>query len=630
MSSPPLSDLQRKYAEERNKRLREDGLKQYTDLRGSDLARDPFIDYDVLEARPAPIRDGDDIKFLIVGGGHSGLLFAVRLIQRGFKPEDICIVDAAGGFGGTWYWNRYPGLMCDVESYIYLPLLEESGFIPTHKYSYGSEIRANAEHIAEKWGFSHRAMFSTTVDSERWDEGKGQWTVTMTQNRGPGREPLSLVVHAQFLLFAAGVMSSPHIPNLPGLDDFQRKNRLFHTSRWNYQLTGGTQEKPELTALQGRKVGVIGTGATAVQIVPELAKWADKLYVFQRTPSYCGPRNQRPTNLEQWTTQIAKKKGWQFERQENFNHFISYDPVDVDLVNDGWTDSQSFSGVVGNPKAAFITQDRTEEHIAAMFKMDIPRAERIWAHISHVVKDKEVAEKLKPWYPGWCKRPTFHDEYLDGFNKPNVTLVDTDGKGVERYTENGVVANGVEYELDILVLATGFSTANGPATCPTIGREGRLLSEKYEAEDWGVLFGLSTHGFPNLFFSGYNGGPVSPNLTSTFDMVAKLVAHIVAEASRRSGNARRLVIEAKKEGEDAYSGELLKRAGWFSIVPTCPPSYFNREGEAFKIKSPKEAALAARKGAWGGGPGEWWKIAQEYIAKLSLDGFEVSVPPQGQ
>ncbi|EKG09415.1 hypothetical protein MPH_13557, partial [Macrophomina phaseolina MS6] len=602
MLGSSLSDLQQKYAKERSKRLRQDGLKQYADLIGTDLAEDPFVDYDAPESQQVPIQDGGDVKFLVVGAGHSGILFAVRLIQAGFKPEDICIVDVAGGFGGTWYWNRYPGLMCDVEGYVYLPLLEESGFVPKNRYSYGYEIRANAEHITRKWGLSNRALFSTQVNHQRWDEDTGRWSVALVKNRGHGREPLALTVHAQFLINAAGILPTPHIPKLPGLADFRRSKQLFHSARWNYNVTGGTQENPELINLKGKRVGIIGTGATAVQIVPELAKWADQLYVFQRTPSYCGPRNQRPTDFNEWRTRVAYKPGWQFERQENFNHFITADPVDVDLVNDGWTETQAFAGVAGNAKAAELTPDLVEEHIAAMFKLDVPRAERIRAHIDRIVKDPAVAKKLKPWYPGWCKRPTFHDHYLQAFNKPNVTLVDTDGRGVERYSENGVVVNGIEYDLDVLVFATGFSVPRGPAPCPTIGRGGALLSEKFDSGDWGNVFGITTNGFPNMFFCSTGGGaPMPPNLTSTFDMLAKLVAHIVATASQRAEDTQRLTIEATKEAEEEYSREVRRRALWFSVSQTCTPSYFNAEGEIFGL-DPKKAAQAASKASWGGGP----------------------------
>ncbi|WYZ45035.1 hypothetical protein EsH8_VIII_000351 [Colletotrichum jinshuiense] len=624
------SSLAQKYAEEVNKRVRPEVSREYVDLRSEafpHLDADPFIDYDAMAEREPALKDGDRIKFLIVGGGHNGLLFAYRLIDACFSSNDIRFVDTAGGFGGTWYWNRYPGVMCDVEGYIYMPLLEETGYVPKLKYSHGSEIRGQSERIAAKWNL--RALFSTKVDSQEWDEASGEWVVKMTHNQGPKRGEKGLTVRAQFVFTAGGLFYTPHVPKVTGFEQFMRHNPVFHTSRWDYKITGGSQDDPSLVNLKDKVVGIIGTGATAVQVIPHLARWAKHVYVFQRTPSYCGPRLQKATDAELWS-QVAGKKGWQYDRQKNFNSFISNDPAPVDLVNDGWTDHRAFSGLVGSPKQ--ITPDNLNDHIEYMFKMDMERAERVRARIDQEVKDPATAEKLKPWYGGWCKRPTFHDDYLRAFNNPNVTLVDTDGKGIQQCTDSGVVVDGVDYALDLLVMATGFTVTNtdkglgSPAVrlgAPIIGGDGRSLEDKWTSPDMGTFYSVGTHGFPNLFFYGGPGAPSSPNLTSAFDIVAKMAAHLIAEASRRASSpSDKVVVEVTKEAEVKYTEESKSRALWFAPLAFCTPGYFTGEAPN-KPASDEEKEEKAAYTSWGGGVLDFQRRAEEYIANHSLEGIDI-------
>ncbi|KAI8273063.1 FAD-binding monooxygenase [Colletotrichum sp. SAR11_57] len=327
--------------------------------------------------------------------------------------------------------------MCDVEGYVYLPLLEETGYIPKHKYSYGSEIRQHLENVASTLNI--RGMFGTTVQSQNCDDKVGRWIVSMVQNRGRNRDPVQLTVRTQFLFSAGGFLVSPHLPKLPGIQDFIQNKRLMHTARWDYNYTGGSQEKPDLSNLRDKVVGIIGTGATAVQVVPEVAKWAKKLYVFQRTPTYVSERGQKETDRATWASDVATKKGWQYERMDNLNRSLKNDPPEKDLCNDGWSECHAFAGVIGSPKPYRGSQ---EESLASLIETDRPRAVRVRRHIEEQVMDKSVAEKLKPWYGVWCKRPAFHEEYLASFNRPNVKLVDTDGQGIEGYTSEGVLANG--------------------------------------------------------------------------------------------------------------------------------------------------------------------------------------------
>lgn len=619
-----------KYAEERDKRLnlRPDGLKQYTNVhlseKYSDLGKDPWIDYDALAQEEPSLKDGDRIKFLITGGGHSGLLYAHRLIEAGFKSDDIRIIDTAGGFGGTWYWNRYPGLMCDVESYIYLPLLEETGFVPSYKYSPGYEIRKNAEKIAEIDNL--KALFSTKVDSLEWDEEKGEWIVKMTRNFGPRHGSHGLTVRAQFVLTAGGIFPDPKVPNVPGYDLLRSQKHIFHTSRWDWDYTGGSERNPAMENLKDKVVAIIGTGATAVQAVPAVAKWAKRLYVFQRTPSHCGARKQRETDPKTWS-EVAYKKGWQVERQDNFNSFLTNDPEPINLVNDGWTDTPGSSGTLGNPR--LVTASELDEHFNRMIKLDLPQAEKVRARVDEVVKDPATAEKLKAWYPNWCKRPTFHDDYLEAFNKPNVVLVDTDGKGVERYTKDGLTANGTDYEIDVLILGTGFQaqmSALAPTSrmhAKTIGRDGRELQEKWASANYGTLIGVATNQFPNLFFNAISGFGVSFNLTSTNDVNARLVANIISQASRRARDPNKLIIEATKVGEDEYIEEVKKRALALSVMATCTPGYFSDEGSASRSHSTEGSSDSAKYAPWGGGARDFSRMVEAYKAKGDLKGFSI-------
>jgi cation diffusion facilitator CzcD-associated flavoprotein CzcO len=467
--------LLNKYAEERNKHLKQPGVIQYVDIcsKGLEtLGKDPWVDYEDPRVKNPPLQDGDHIKYLITGAGINGVIFAGRLVEAGASSNEVVCVDIAGGFGGTWYghlgysrskaftnrcqryYNRYPGVMCDVEGYCYIPFLEETGYQPRHKYSYGHEIRRQIERSADHFGI--RGQFYTSIDSKVWDEEKKIWVVTMTRTVGEPSTSTTFTIYSEFVLLSSAPFILPKIPQLPGWEELSRKKHVFHSSRWDYEYTGGTPEKPDLTKLQGKRVAIVGTGATAIQIVPELARWAEHVYVVQRTPTHVGPRNQAETDPEHWAD-ITSKKGWQKKRRLAFDAYVSnskgYGP---DLVNDGWTHTPAGSGFLGS-NSKIVAPDKVEEHIKELYALDFPRTELLRKHVDEIVRDKSTAEKLKAWYGSWCKRPSFHDEYLKTFNKPNVTLVDTDGKGLDRYTENGIEYNGIEYKIDVLILATGFT-----------------------------------------------------------------------------------------------------------------------------------------------------------------------------
>ncbi|KAJ6504609.1 flavin-binding monooxygenase-like family protein [Mycena vitilis] len=627
-----MEAVEARYSEERDKRIRPDGVAQYLRLADSSefkyIQEDPWVDHQALNAQTPVLNDGDDIKFLALGAGFGGLLFAVRLIEAGFSAADFHIVDSAGGFGGAWYWNRYPGLMCDVESYVYMPLLEETGYMPRHKYSYGPELREHAERIAQKWGLTEQAQLRTHCQSAEWDDGAKRWIVQLTENRGPNEPKRELRLKTQYLFMSSGLFNAPQIPRIPGFQQF--KGQHFHSSRWDYGVTGGSAADWTLEKLKDKRVGIVGTGSTAVQVVPQLAKWAKHLYVFQRTPASIDVRGQRSTDPEEWATKIAATKGWQLARSENFASWLSNAPIGPDLVDDGWSHSRSYSALLGSP-AGIVTPEKVPEHVARLHALDLERAERIRARTTEVVQDRETADKLKHWYPSWCKRPVFHDDYLPAFNQPNVTLVDTDGKGIAALTEDALVANGTEYPIDVLVLSTGFSMAvendsGSPAQragVRVVGRDGLTMDDKWRAKGTSTMHGFATHSFPNLFFSGLSQTGVTFNYTFTLSTLASHVAATLVEAERLAPQSSRLTIEVTQEAENAWGDQIFMRAAWFAGLGGCTPSYVNGEGAMDKHTEMADRIKGGRSAPWGEGFLSYVEVLKAWRAEGGLKGFEI-------
>ena len=632
----PLSEISQKYATEREKRLRPDGLAQYIDLSKSvkfkKFQADKWINYKALNAQDPPLKDGSSHKFLILGAGYGGLLFAVRLIQAGIAAEDIRLVDSAGGFGGTWYWNRYPGVMCDVESYIYMPLLEEMDYMPKHKYAYGPELREYANSIARKFGLMNKAAFATTVQGMDWNDSQKHWRVPMKQIRGDdGQTILDIQIHAQFVINTPGLLLHPQIPSVPGIDTFS--GHMFHTSRFDYKYTGGSPESPVLTNLQNKRVGVIGTGATAVQVIPELAKYAKELYVFQRTPSSVDVRGNHATDSSVWKSTVATQPGWQQERQDNFSAFVSnvIPRLAVDMIKDGWTSMPSYSALIGGPSAGIVTSEQMPTYFTSLHAMDLVRSERVRARVDEIVHDKATASSLKAWYPGWCKRPCFHDEYLQSFNLPNVHLVDTDGKGLDRMTSSGIVASGKEYTLDVIVFSTGFRSPavggpGGKANLVIRGRHGVSLDEQWEKDGVATLHGVFSNGFPNLFFPGPLQSGVTANYTATIDRLAQHVAFVVTKGMKEVGAAERVVIEPSQQAQEDWSMQILSQAATSAILAGCTPGYLNKEGEFERPMSHEAQMKAGQGGTWRSGFGSFLNVLEKWRAdNSSWQGLEIQV-----
>ena len=589
--------LKAKYLYERDKRVRPDGNAQYVEVKAefSRYVEDPYVEPGFTRA---PVFD--EVEFAIIGGGFGGLLMGARLREAGF--ESIRVVETAGDFGGTWYWNRYPGAMCDVESYCYLPLLEELGYMPKHKYSFAPEILEHSRRIARHYRLYDNALMQTGVTELRWDEAAARWIIST--NRGDRFK-------AQFIAMANGPLSRPKLPGIPGINDF--KGYTFHTSRWDYRYTGG-DSYGNLTHLKDKRVGIIGTGATAVQCIPHLGEWAKQLYVFQRTPSSIDVRNNAETD-QKWAASL--EPGWQYRRMENFNVLVSGGDQDEDLVKDGWTDIfRNVTGTAAKEAARKLGRRLTNEERALLLELaDYKKMNQVRARADALVKDPATAALLKPWYRQFCKRPCFHDEYLQTYNRPNVTLVDTDGHGVEALTQRGVVANGREYELDCLIFATGFEVGTSftrRAGYDIVGRDGMTLSQHW-SEGLRTLHGLTTHGFPNCFFLGFTQTAITISVPQALNEQAKHVTHMVTETRARGHQ----VLEPTAEAESAYVREVhgLARMGE-RFYTECTPGYYNSEG-----------AAGNRNGffsdMYGAGPLRFFEILEDWRADGRLDGLDL-------
>lgn len=631
---PDEQELLQRYQKEREKRIADAAITESFDTRSKeiqDLAKDLWVDWNDPRIQNPPLKDGDSVKFLVNGAGHNGLLYACRLVEAGFSAKDIVCVDTAGGFGGTWYWNRYPGLMCDIESYIYLPLVEETGYTPKHKYSFGAEIRGQNERAAKHFGI--QGQFCTKIESQIWNDDKNVWVVQLTRTVDGNGKTESLTVFADFVIVSGGVLNVPKIPKLPGWEEFRKNKRVFHSARWDYTYTGGTQEQPDLVNLKDKTVAIVGTGATAVQIIPELAKWAKHLYVVQRTPSYCGYRGNRLTDEEQFKD-LSKEKGWQSARRLNFNAWVTNNPEGYgpNLVNDGWTHTPAAEAFLGTTRKT-VRPHEAEEYMREVHRIDRPRTDALRKRVDDVVKDKDTAEKLKAWYGSWCKRPTFHDDYLEAFNKPNVTLIDTDGKGLQAFSKNGLLFGGQEYEIDALVLATGFSQFNNGDVSQKLGtvmrgRNGQTMTQRTETATNAPLLGMAISGFPNVFSFFSRGGGASWNLTSIYDTMAKYLASILKQAHMELEDGKKIIVEATPESEDKWGDEIAERAAVYSGMSACTPSYFTGGAQGIKARekqSNEDLAKSARMAAWGSGPVDYQEILERLATKPESGGFKISV-----
>jgi cation diffusion facilitator CzcD-associated flavoprotein CzcO len=556
--------LRERYRQEREKRLNPAHGAQYvhTEELSKEYEHDPH--------RPVSPRDpvSEELDACVLGGGFSGLLASYHLTQVGVT--NFRNVDHAGDFGGVWYWNRYPGIQCDNDAYCYLPLLEETGYLPSKKFSDGYEIYQYCRSIAERYGFAERALFHTMVTGIVWDDDAARWRVTT--NRGDE-------IRARFVVMAAGVLNMPKLPGVPGIDLFRGK--MFHTSRWDYDYTGGSYGEPVLDGLKDKRVAIIGTGATAIQAIPTLGRYAKQLYVIQRTPSTVDERRNPPTDPE-WSASL--KPGWQKERQDNFHRAAMefFRPDETDQVCDIWTE------VARNLHAELAAEGwpvlTPEEFMARREVIDYRVMERLRERVADNVEDASTAEALKPYYRYLCKRPLSNNDYYPTFNRPNVTLIDVaDTQGLEAMTEKGFLHQGVEIEIDCMIFASGFEVTGDLEKRWGIARvEGRGGKSIYDhwREGPRTLHGTMTHHFPNQFYIGYIQGGLNASTTEQFGKQALHIAHIVAEALKRGAAA----VEPTEQSVEDYVRHFTEtEIDTSAFQQECTPSYFTNEGQ---VKAP--------------------------------------------
>jgi cation diffusion facilitator CzcD-associated flavoprotein CzcO len=579
--------LRQKYARERDRRLRPDGVAQYVEIAGqfAGFAADPWGD-------PHFARDpmSDEVDVAIIGAGFGGLLTGARLRELGV--QSIRLIDKAADVGGTWYWNRYPGIACDVESYVYMPLLEELGYVPTEKYAKGDEIFAHCRRIAERYDLYRDICLQTEVNEIRWDPALSRWIIST--NHGDA-------IRARFVAMANGYLQKPKLPGIDGIAAFG--GHAFHTSRWDYDYTGS-----DLTKLSDKRVGIIGTGATAIQCVPHLARSVKHLLVFQRTPSTVDVRGNRQTDRA-WSAGL--QEGWQRRRIENFQLLTAGGEADEDLVNDAWTSIVKKLFVMRQTSVAGMSD---EERLRAVDMADFAKMEDIRARVDSIVADRATAEALKPWYGYFCKRPCFHDEYLQAFNRDNVTLVDTRGRGVERITAGGVVVDGAEHTIDCLIFATGFEVGteySRRAGFDIVGRGGLTLTDKWR-DGVRTLHGLSVHGFPNCFVLSIAQSGFTVNFPYLLDVQARHVAWVIAWGLSHEAAE----VEACAEAEAAWVKTVIQRSGASAErAKSCTPGYYNREGQA---------NAKTRQGSFFfGSPTEYADLLEAWRANGSLEGLDV-------
>ncbi|PWY76066.1 FAD/NAD(P)-binding domain-containing protein [Aspergillus sclerotioniger CBS 115572] len=593
--------LSSKYEEERAKRLRADGVAQFHETEGI------YRPFQTDIGAPSLTRDRIDSEttVLIVGGGYGGLVTAVNLCKQGV--EDFLIIEKGADFGGTWYWNQYPGVTCDVESLLYLPFLEETGYIPKDRFSYGPEIRAHVARIVERWNLASRAHLQTEIRTIRWDEQLGQWHTET--NHGDH-------LKSRFVVLATGTLHKPKLPGLKGIEDFQQDH--FHSGRWNYHITGG-DATGKMIKLATKTVGIIGTGSSGVQLVPKLAQDAKKLYVFQRTPSSVSLRHTRPPDPD---IIASLSPGWQRAQMDLFAGILQGEILDdVECSAVEGLDALTIREIHAEATRMGVDVKAHPEKIGEVYRLlDFRLMERLRKVVEETVQDKATAEKLKPWYAFMCKRPAFNNEYLSAFNLPNVELIDTNGQGVSHLTATGVVANGQEYPVDLLIYSTGFEFEVGSnfyrrTGIQLIGSKGQTLDEKWEGNPGGgpsTLFGIHIRDFPNLFNIGPAQAGVTANQLHNIYIAGEHIAEVVRTCLQTQAFR---IIEPTEEAEEEWGKQIeVGRERRLEFAQTCPPGYYNKEGK------PEE--IPARWGVYPQGILSWEKVLKEWRQEGSMKGME--------
>ncbi|MFD6101291.1 flavin-containing monooxygenase [Nocardia salmonicida] len=475
---------------------------------------------------------GIEHEIVIVGAGFSGIGVAIELRKAGF--DDFVIIDEADGVGGTWHWNTYPGVAVDIPSFSYQFSFEQRTDW-SRVYAPGRELKAYAESCVDKYELRPRIRFGTTVTGADFDEDADRWVL----HTADGGE-----LTARFVISATGVLTRPKLPEIPGIESFA--GTVMHTSRWDHRQD-----------LRGKRVAIIGTGASAVQVIPEIASQVEHLTVFQRTPIWCLPRPDLPLPL-------AARLALKVPGGRTLTRLVSQTYVEFTFP------------------------------LAAHYHSSLPTAaigERAGlAHLRRQVKDPAVRAALTPKYALGCKRPSFSNDYLSTFNRSNVTL-ETDP--ISEITATGVRTGDTEHPADVLILATGFKVMES-GNMPTYdlrGVDGRDLETWWDKNRLQAYEGVSVPGFPN-FFSII--GPYGYNGASYFTLIENQTRHILRCLHHaRAHDADR--IEVSEEANDRFFREMLARRGgqvfWDESCATANSYYFDKHGDVpLRPSSTVEAA----------------------------------------
>ncbi|WP_314036927.1 NAD(P)/FAD-dependent oxidoreductase [Dietzia sp. CH92] len=591
-----LEPFRKKYAEERAKRMPLTGADTYkaVDFDGKFAAFDTDPHAQAPRSTPAVTAE---IEMLIIGAGFMGMSAGIELKKKGIT--NFTILDVAADFGGTWYWNRYPGVRCDVESYVYLPYLDETGYMPTERYVRGDEIYGYCQLLAEQYDLYDNALFQTRVTSMEWDEESARWTV-----RTDGGDEF----RARFVSTQSGQFSRPQLPGIPGIENF--RGHSFHTSRWDYEYTGG-DSRGNLHKLHDKRVAIIGTGATGVQVIPQLAEYAESLVVFQRTPTQIAPRENSPTDPE-WFKNLPD--GWYRKRRDSFDK-CAMDRATADCdVDDGWIKFAKYQ--LGAIYEAGGTEPTLEQFMDAMERSDYEWNEMLRDRVDAIVEDPDKAEKLKSYYRTMCKRPGFSDDFLPAFNKESVEIVDTATTPIDRITERGVVVDGREFEVDLIIYATGFQIGRSwtdKAGYDVEGRNGNRLSEKF-ADGVSTYHGFLSKDFPNLFFLGFNQSTQVSNIANLIDHQARHMIYMVDKCVREGIRAIEPTPEAESGWCEVIAEHAEMRRDWNN---TCTPGQYNNEGRLDDKRSNLVGGLY--------GPGyEYFDLLRKWREADDLDGLSLT------
>jgi cyclohexanone monooxygenase len=484
---------------------------------------------------------------VVVGAGFAGMYMLHRLRGQGFS---VRVYEQGDGVGGTWYWNRYPGARCDVESMQYSYSFSEElqqEWDWSERYAPQPEILKYANHVADRFDLRRDIEFSTRVERAVFDENTNRWSVATSQGN---------TVTASFVILATGCLSNARMPDIKGLGEF--KGEVYHTGHWPHHPIDFT----------GKRVAVIGTGSSAIQSVPVIAEQASHLTVFQRTANFSIPaRNAALTTEERDSFRSRYPEIRRFAREEARNGIYTELP-DRGALDDG--DNERRSKYQARWDRGGLTFMTVYNNLALDTTANDTAANFVREKIAEIVDDPQTAKLLQPSsHPIGTKRICIDSDYYAAFNRPNVSLVDIKSTGIDEILPNAVRAGGTDYEIDALVLATGFDAMTGSvAKIDIVGRDGRTLNQKW-AEGPRTYLGLMSAGFPNLFVIT---GPGSPSVLS--NMIVSIEQHVdwIADCLGYMRGRGLAAVEAEREAEDKWvahvnevaSGTLYPQANsWY-------------------------------------------------------------------